>query len=317
MDVEEIGLSQFKTAVISTVIVVNITLNVIVIAVIVKHPQLREDRTTLFMLSLTISDLANACTAIPISAAVCSDATPNARNMTRYLPKIMMACDMLFRFSSINSLCSVTVYKMIAITKPLRCEQILTRNRCYYIICYNWLIGTVVASALFKFDITFTLDTCMYRFHSTSDIMPTIGVGMTVGLALPVITMIYATAKIFRAIVRTHRQITSQDNSIGGEIGASGNIASLTLKSIRSGRNVLIMCSVYVILPIPVCVVVIADSIGKLNRLPQWYQFIAVWISVCITSVNSIIYLVLFRSVRSKTVAMFTTLYRTVKCWRS
>ena len=83
-----------KTAVISVVIILNIKLNVIVIAVIVKHPQLREDRTTLFMLSLTISDLANGCTAIPISAAVCSDATPNARNMTRYLPKIMVACDM-------------------------------------------------------------------------------------------------------------------------------------------------------------------------------------------------------------------------------
>ena len=313
MDVDE--LSQFKTAVISAVIILNITLNVIVIAVIVKHSQLREDRTTLFMLSLTISDLANGCTAIPISAAVCSDATPNARNMTGYLPNIMLFCYMWFSLSSINSLCSVTVYKMIAITKPLRCEQILTRNRCYYIMFYNWLIGAVFASVLLKFDVTFNLDTCMYRFRPAPGSMLTFGVGLTVALVFPVITTIYATAQIFRAIVRTHRQITSQDNSIGGEIIGSGNIESLTLKSIRSGRNVLILCSVYVILPIPVCVVVIADSIGKLNSLPQWYQFIAAWISVCNTSVNSLIYVVLFRNVRSKTVAMFTTLYRTVKCW--
>ena len=314
MDVDELIL--FKTAVISAVIILNITLNVIVIAVIVKYPELREDRTTLFMLSLTISDLANGCTTIPIGAAVCSDATPNARNMTRYLPKIMMVCYVWFNFCSMHSICWVTVYKMIAITKPLRCEQILTRPRCYYITCYNWLIGAVFVAALFRFDVTLNVETCMFHFVSPSDVISTLGVGLTVGLVLPVIATIYATAKIFRAIVRTHRQITSHDNSIGGESGASGNISSLTMKSIRSGRNVLIMCSVYVALPIPFAVFVIADGIGQLNRLPHWYPFIAIWINVCNTSVNSLIYLVLFRNVRSKTVAMFTTMYRTVKCWR-
>ena len=57
-------------------------------AVIVKYPQLWEDCTTVFMFSLTLSDLACGCTAMPISAAVCSSATPNVRNMSRYLPKI-------------------------------------------------------------------------------------------------------------------------------------------------------------------------------------------------------------------------------------
>ena len=314
MDVEES--SQFKTAVISAVIILNVTLNVIVIAVIVRHPQLREDRTTLFMLSLTISDLANGCTAIPICAAACSDATPNVRNMTRYLPNITLFCFMWFNFCSLHSLCWVTVYKMIAITRPLHCEQILTRNRCFCVICFNWLIGAAFSSALFRFDVTLNLETCMFHFRSTSDVLPIFGVALTVGIVLPVIATIYATAKILSAIVRTHRQITSQDNSIGGESGASGNIASLTFKSIRSGRNVLIMCSVFVILQIPLGVFVIADVIGQLNRLPQWYQFIAIWISVCNTSVNSLIYLVLFRSVRNKTAAMFATLYRIAKCWR-
>ena len=128
MEAEEVG--QFKPVIISAVIILNITLNVIVIAVIVKHRQLREDRTTLFMLSLTISDLGTGCTAMPISAAVCSDSTPNTlRNMV-YLPKIMMVCYLWFYFISIHSLCWVTVYKMVAITKPLRCEQITSIRAC-------------------------------------------------------------------------------------------------------------------------------------------------------------------------------------------
>ena len=78
------GFDCYKPAIISAVIIMNITLTILVIAVIASYPQLREDRTTLFIFSLTLSDLANGCTALPISAAVCSNVTPNARNMLQY-----------------------------------------------------------------------------------------------------------------------------------------------------------------------------------------------------------------------------------------
>ena len=86
MDVSDFD--EIKALVISVVIILNITLNVLAIAVIVRYPQLREDRTTLFIFSMTLSDLANGCTAMPISAALCSGATPNVRNMVHYLSKI-------------------------------------------------------------------------------------------------------------------------------------------------------------------------------------------------------------------------------------
>ena len=77
MDVDEI-----KASVIDAVIILNVTFNVLGIAVIVKYPQL------LFIYSLTLSDLANGCTAMPINAALCSSLTPNVRNMVHYFPKI-------------------------------------------------------------------------------------------------------------------------------------------------------------------------------------------------------------------------------------
>ena len=312
MDAEEV--SQLKTGFISAVIVLNTILNVLVIAVIAKHPQLREDRTTLFMLSLTVSDLANGCTVMPISAAVCSGATPNTRNLTRYLPRILLFCSMWFSLNSLHSLCWVTVYKLIAITKPLRCEQILSRNRCYYIICCTWLIGVMFASAVFKLDMTWDLDTCIYSFQTTSDITAVLGVGLAFVFVLPVVITVYATARIFGVIVRTHLQITSQVNSLVGGRDANENISSVTLKSLRSGRNVLLMCLSYVILTIPLFVHVVANVIGGKYRLPSPFQFIAIWVLTCNSSVNSIIYLVLFRSVRGKTVAMLATLFQAAKC---
>ena len=125
---------DIKTAIISAVIVVNITLNVTVLAVFLKYPELREDRSTLFMLSLTISDLANGCSAMPIGAAVCSCATPEAQRMTSYLPRIQQVSIIWFNINSMHSLCWMTVCKMLAITRPFRYEQLLTRNRCRAIV---------------------------------------------------------------------------------------------------------------------------------------------------------------------------------------
>ena len=49
---------DMKPVIISAVVVINVILNVLVIAVIARYPQLREDRSALFALSLTLSDLA-------------------------------------------------------------------------------------------------------------------------------------------------------------------------------------------------------------------------------------------------------------------
>ena len=160
MDVTDFD--DIKSVIISVAIVLNITLNVIVVAVIVKYPQLRKDRTALFMFSLTLSDLATGCTVMPISAAVCLKASPNVRNMLQYLPTIQQMCTVWFMFTSMHSLCWVTVCKMVAVEKPLRYEQILTRRRCCFIITGIWVSGAVMATALSPRMSSWNLDTCMY-----------------------------------------------------------------------------------------------------------------------------------------------------------
>ena len=77
-----------KPAVISVIIVLNVIMNSLVITVIARYPELREDRTTLFMLSLSVSDLAAGCTFMPISAALCSRATPGVADVHNGLPNL-------------------------------------------------------------------------------------------------------------------------------------------------------------------------------------------------------------------------------------
>ena len=302
-------LDDIKTLIISVVIIMNITLNSLVIAVLVRYPQLREDRTTLFVISLTVSDLANGCTAMPISAVVCSNATPNVRNMVHYLPKIHAAFSIWFTVNSMHSLCWVTVCKMVAITKPLRYEQVLTRNRCYFIICGIWLTGALLAATLAPLALPWNLDDCIYETKMSSHAVGPLIVFVIIAIVCPAVAIIYSTTRIFFAILRTHRQITAQVNSIGGENDAVATIPSLTFKSIRSGRNVLVICLAFLILIIPGIVYAAMYTFELDNHLPSSYKFTATWILLCNSFVNSLMYIILFRSVRDKTVQMLRGAY--------
>ena len=88
-------------------------------------------------------------------------------------------------------------------------------------------------------------------------------IGLTFGLAVPIVVIVYATARIFCVIVRTHRSITSHVSSIGGDAVPVVHMPALTLKSIRSGKNILLMCLAYLILTIPMAVDVFAIVIQK------------------------------------------------------
>ena len=301
IDMNQTVFDDFKPVIISAVIVMNITLNGLVLAVITKYPQLREDRTTLFVFSLTLSDLANGCTAIPISAAVCSNATPNVRYMLPYVPRVLQVCSVWFNYTSVHSLCWVTLCKMIAITKPFRYEQRLTRNRCYLIIACIWLTGGMFVFAGTHLVTELDLRTCMFALPAISDVMIQLVLGVIIGLFVPAFVIVYATTKIVCVIVRTHHQMTSQVNSISG---SSGNTSSLTLKTIRSGRNILLICFAFIILTLPLGFYLIVLTLEFEDKLPSSFPFLANLIFVCNSSVNSLLYLVLFRSVRSKTAEM-------------
>ena len=306
MTVSDVG--DIKTVVISVVIITNITLNLLVVAVIARYPLLRVDRTALFMLSLTLSDLANGLTAMPLSAAVCSQATPNVRNMTEYLPKIHAYFSPWFGITSMHSLSWMTVYKMVAITNPLRCEQLLTRRRCYLLICSLWLTGAVLGATLVPTATSWNQDDCGFKIDVSKGTVSVFIIDAIVGIVWPSVAIIYSTTRIFFAILRTHRQISAQLNSVGGEI--TGTIPSLNLNSIRSGRNVLIVCFTFVVLTTPFALYFVFVAFGVDNYLPLSFRFISVWLFFFNSSASSLIYLVVFRSVRGRTSHMLQNAYR-------
>ena len=299
---------DFKPAVISAMIVADISLNLLVIAVIARYPQLREDRSTLFMFSLTLSDLAKGCTVMPVSAALCSSATPSVRNDTRYFPKIQAFFSVCNTVTSMNSLCWVTVCKMVAITNPLRYEQVLTRNRCYFIICSIWVTGTVAGATLVFSVESWNFAACMYRLTISKGNVALMFTAVLISIVFPIAGLVYSTMRILLAIFRTHRQIAAQVNSVGGEHRSLAVVPSLTLKSVRSGRNVLIICMALVVLTIPFVVFASMTLLGLTKYIPVWFSFVATWMLSSNSFINSLIYIFVFRSVRGRTAEMLRQL---------
>lgn len=304
--------SDIKPIIISAVIIMNIIMNTLVIAVMLKYPELREDSTALFMFSLSVSDLAAGCTSMPISAAVCSRATPTVRHMTKYLPEVQMFCVGWFAFNSLYSLCWMTVSKMIAVLKPMHYEQLLSHKRCVGIIVFNWICGAAVSAIKFNQGAYWNMSSCTFVLPKTSATSTLAFLVSFVVIVIPGVVLVYATVRIVIVVVRVHRAISSQVHAIDG---ADGSAVFVTMKAIRAAKNILIICLMMVLLTLPVVVVVWLFRVAKhQNQLLTVFGFIAVWLFNCNSFMNSFLYIVLFRTVRNKTKHMLMAMHQYIRC---
>ena len=302
-------MNYLKPLVITVVITLNIVCNGLVIAVFAKNPQLREDPTNLFMLSLTLSDVITGLTAMPISAVLCSSSTSSSRDIVRYMLSAQLSCLRMCGFTSLHSLCWVTVCKMVAITKPFRYQQLFTKTRCYILVAFIWTSGCAIALVGSRGSVTWNQVLCTGQPAGEAMSSGAVRLVFMVGLALALVGIVYATSRIFCAIVRTHLQITAQVHSMGGHGGTCGPTPSLTLQSVRSGRNILLICAGVLLLTIPAIVYTGGVFIWGIHSISSSYGFVACWIAMCNSFVNSLLYLVLFRSVRHKAAKMLKGLF--------
>jgi len=302
--------SDVKTTVISTVIVMNIITNSLVIAVIARYPQLREDRTTLFMFSLSVSDLAAGCTFMPMSAALCSKATTDSVAKLTFLPKVDAFFVWWFGATSMYSLCWLTVSKAIFILNPLRTEQLLPRRRCYIIIGLIWTICGLFSASHFKVDIRWNVMLCSNRFPKGREGATWLMSGFVVGVVIPGIAIVYSTVRIFIVVVRTHRQISALEQSITVKMGNAGFV---TVQAMRSAKNAIIICVMSVVLNIPILVFFIIRLMTTSYVPSEMFSFAAMWVFESNSFVNSLLYLFLYRSVKRKTAQMISTVWANVR----
>ena len=313
---DSVEYSYLKTGVISVIIVGNIAMNSLLIVVLTKNAELREDRTALFILSLALGDLFSGLTVFPISAAVCSNATPSVRHMTSYLPRVNMAFLATSGFVCMHSQAWVALSKMVSITKPLRYDALLSRGRCYCVIASIWIVGVVVGvgSTSLHSD-TWNTDMCTNRVPKNDTGVSIFAlVYYAAAIIIPEVVLIYATARIFIIVARAHKQVAAQELSVHGSASASASASgTVTLKAVRSSSKILVICFVALGLTAPMFVHMVLRYIVNDGHIVAAFAFTALWVYSCSSFLNSLMYVVLHRSIRRKVQLMLIGMHESCR----
>ena len=265
---------------------------------------------TLFMFSLSISDLGCGCTFMLISAVLCQHGTSTEGGTLQYLAKVHFFFMTWFVSVSWFGLCGVTVSKTIAILKPLRYSQLLTANRCYAAITCSWVLCLLqaVCSTVVNDNITWNVDMCSYRLPIDKNYSAFFATLVVVGSASLFLLLGYSSVRIFIVVVRAHRQIAALAQSVGGATGR-GSVGNMTRQSVRSARNIFIICVTSMTLASPLVFFSILRNVSNTYWISGWFSFVALSLFDCNTFMNSLLYIFLYRSVRRKTVEMLRDLY--------
>ena len=147
----------------------NLLSNSLVISVLLRYPQLREDRTALFILSMSFSDLGSGLFNILLSAGLCSNASPFLLRHFHYMPTVSGVAMWWFSFVSMYSLCWLIPSKNVAITMPFRSDQLLSRKRCHVFNRLAWLVAFCFSVVIIlSEDLKFDEGTCSYTYSNDS-----------------------------------------------------------------------------------------------------------------------------------------------------
>ena len=305
--------NDMKPAIIGVEVILNLILNTVVIAVLARYPELREDRYSLFMLSLSVADLASGCTSMPIGAAVCSRATSSVLD-NQLLAKLCGLTTWWFTTVSMYSVCWVNMSKAIAIITPFRSEYLLSRKRCYVIIALTWIIGFLLATVHFSMECSLNTIMCTYGYTRGSGLDMFFLFYSIVAAVVPRILLTYGTIRIFIVVKRTKYQVAAQANSVVTVASGMTNAHVITAQAIKSSISVLILCVVTLLLTTPFFVYSIIRNGTKMDT-PLNFGFYALRCLECNTILNSLLYLLHCSAVRKKTVIMLSDMFTSyIRC---
>ena len=249
-----------KVTVVSLSAAANIVVNSLVMAVILRTPSLRDDLTSLFMFSLATSSLAfGVCCSIG-SAIMCSHPALN----TDAFISVYIVVAGWFMFASLYNLCCISLCKMAAVVYPLSYLAVVTERRCYLLILFNWTISIALAAPFAFFDMWSQCVCFPRRNHVTGNSSNYLYAVQVLAGLLPMLGMVYSNVRMFIVVARVNRQVAEAGFAV--EAGSNTtetsqpSLASALIKSVRSSRNIIIICVTYVFLVVIIILVLFAKS---------------------------------------------------------
>ena len=194
-----------------------------------------------------------------------------------------------FGLCSLCHLAAVSIVKCTVIIRPLTHFTIFTDRVLRAMICAIWTVSLVVCGAmsLAKIDVYFNWVTMVANSKRQYTVL-TYGFGGITFVASTLIIMISYT-KVFLVV---RRQMRSMPTDVLGSYGSRTIFGS----SVRSAKNLFVMCAVYYVTYVPVNIETALRARGM--ALPEAVRFAIMWIYISSAALNGLLYIALHSSVR-------------------
>jgi len=200
----------------------------------------------------------------------------------------------------------------LAVVYPLRYLALVTERRCYYVIVWNWTASLILTAPIyFLIEVSWSEDLCFVRGGkvSSGNTLAYLLVSQVIGGFLPMALMVYANVRMFIVVVRVMHQVAADIVPSGAGTNASvlqQHTLSMSLfRSVRSSRNIIIICSVFVCIISLEEIVVLTVSLHQTQQQPSGVEIAAMWLFFNNSSINSLLYIVLHRCVRTALMHLF------------
>jgi len=191
---------------------------------------------------------------------------------------------------SIWHLAAVSVVKCTIIIRPLTHFTIFTDRVLRAIICTIWTLSVLLGGVS-----NVSVTDAYFRW---SDMIPNVirQENESFGVIFGAVTFVVATLIIMTAYTKVflvvRRQVRSLSNALPGVDGSTMIFGS----SVRSAKNLFVMCAVYYLSYIPVMLKLALRSRGVM--MPDAVEFLFSWVYISTAALNGILYIALHSSVR-------------------
>ena len=268
---------------------------VLLVVFLIRHKKSREDIVSMMMLPLAVSDLGSG-TAVTAACAVFSWIQPAE------IPEPLIVAEgnafHAFIACSVWQLAFMLACKCYVIVRPMTYSQVLTRRFSITAIVGIWSVGWLTQIVADLAGVRWVPDLVLHL--SIPFGVPAKGRRLRqfetyVLFVAPSITIIVSYTRIFMAVRRHHVAIS---NVVSAFVADAGHHHGWT-KSIRSAKSLFIICVGYYVTYLPM----LLNNLGFV--LPTWYWMTSTYLMFSSGIVNSLLYILLYKSTRRDFRQMF------------
>ena len=296
-------LDYFEGILYLLLVVGSLLVNIPLIVFLWQNLSSREDVVSTVMVSLTVSDLLHGTVAPGLGTA---NAILTPQRVPYPLIVFQGSARHILMFSSVWHLALMSALKCYIIARPLTYSAVLTAGRRNALVAAIWtaVVVTIVGADLV--GVRWTVDPLTNLVAPTGNPTMTIGFrnfesGFMIGV--PSVVIFVAYAKIF--FVVRHHQVTIASLAVVVSTDAGGRPSATTgghagwSVSVRSARSLFVICIAFYVTYLPSSI----TNVGL--TLPVWYLVGARLLLLNGSILNSLLYILLYKSTRKNFRRMF------------